>query len=224
MVFVSQELVELISEATDVNRGQSKPKNEMQLSDPLNLEIPWHGKIEIPVNTATDAPPVGKSTLNIAGVGLDNFFSEWKEEVTLNESKELLLSKNANLAGRSIAFQGRDDLSLVANVQPSTTPMKSKEREIDGGQSSWAAEFQSAESGAAGQGFGSSDPFSGSQTDISMHVDIVFGSRNTNSGDTIPSHTNADDWFQDNPRSSPVLTGNFVDKTNSSYVNADDWF
>lgn len=171
-----------------------------------------------------DAPPVGKSTLNLAGVDLDNFFSEWKEEVTLDESKELLLSKNANLADRSIAFQGQDDLSLFANDQPSTTPMKSKEHEIDGGQSSWAAEFQSAGSGAAGQGFGSSDPFSGSQTDISMHMDVVFGSRNTNSGDTIPSHTNADDWFQDNPTSNPVLTSSFVDKTNSSYVDADDWF
>lgn len=48
-------------------------------------------------------------------------------------------------------------------------------------------------------------------------MDVVFGSRNTNSGDTIPSHANAGDWFQDNPTSNPVLTSSFVDKTNSSW-------
>ncbi|OWM75391.1 uncharacterized protein LOC116195740 [Punica granatum] len=218
------EVVELIPEATDRNRGQSTPKDEMPLSELLNLEISWHAEIEKPENTTSEAPPQARSSLNLAGVDLDNFFSEGKGEVTLNQSEEQFSSINTNHANESIAFQGQKDLSLFENAQPSTNPVEPKEHERDNNQSSWVTEFQSAGSAAENKDSRSFDPFAGSQADISTHMDMVFGSANTNSGDAIPSsHSNADDWFQDNLGINSTLAGGFMDLTNSS-VDAPDWF
>lgn len=214
-------MVELISEATDVNRGQSAPKNEMPLFDLLNLEIPWHSKIEKPENVAIEAAPQVKSSVSLAGVDLDNFFGEGKGEVTPVVSKERLPMKNADHASENITFQVQGDLSFFENAQLSTTSVKAKENENDSSQSSRAATFQSGSSGSANKDSRSVDLFSGSQADISMHIDAVFGPGSTNSGGTVPSsNSNSDDLFRDNRRS----TSSFIGPTNSSSVNDDDWF
>lgn len=164
--------MELPVGANEYNRGQTARKDDLSLSDLLNIEIKWTSmpeKIETSVSSETPAQP--KRLADLAGVNLDSFFSEGKKDAASSTSEELFepstqitgkesnanafqgqetrsLFENVEIASKeSNAFQGNETLSLFENVQPSSeTVVQSTEGESGDSFSGWAANFQSADS------------------------------------------------------------------------------
>lgn len=252
----------LDSDAKDSKRGQNTPNETISISDLLNLEIRWFPKPEIPTTRASnEVHAKQKASLNRAGVDFDNFFVEPKRKDTSSVSVEHFEVPQQEQVTERDGFQGSGDLSLFENVQPSNIPKQSSQQSRDLS-SAWDAEFQSAGSGnlnkdsgssdpfassavdlSAPKNSGPSDPFASSGADLSAHMDVIFGSRKESSSFNItngqPSASSAaDDWFQEDPRSTSTSRTvgqseqsqevvNFVDaKTGgaaASSVNDFDW-
>ncbi|KAI3440884.1 uncharacterized protein J3R85_002913 [Psidium guajava] len=203
------ETVEPISEGNRSNRGRSMPKDSIPLSDLLNLEIRWSSKPEKPGTSITDDSSLAKTSLNLAGLDLDNFFGEAKRKNTANESEEQLGASKQSENAESIDFHSPQNLSLFESMQSSTEPVQSSEHGNYNTMSSWEPEFQSAGSEAFAKDSRSLDPFASSTGDLSTHMDTVFGSgiesRSTDAKDGAPSSYKMDDWFKDDPRSYSVF-------------------
>lgn len=203
------ETVEPFSEGNESNRGRSMPKESITLSDLLNLEIRWSSKSEKPGTIITNESSLAITSLNLAGLDLDNFFGEVKTKIIPNESEEQLGASKQRGKAESIAFHSSENLSLFENLQSSAEPVQSPEHGNYNTMSSWEPEFQSADSEAFAKDSRSLDPFTSSTVDLSTHMDTVFGSgiesRGTDAEDGAPSSSKMDDWFEDDPRSYSVF-------------------
>ncbi|KAK9285614.1 hypothetical protein L1049_024810 [Liquidambar formosana] len=166
-------------ELFESNKQKSAPKDEFSLSDLLDLEIKWPTESEKINTSLKDKGPVqSKTSLNLVGVDLDNFFSEAKRDTVSNASGEQLGLNTQIKSTESNAFQGLENLSVFENGQPSAIAVRSTESESESGDrfSGWEAEFQSASSdGTQHKESNSFDPLGGSTVDLSAHMDAVFG-------------------------------------------------
>lgn len=193
--------------ANESTRGQSTQKDEFPISDLLNLEIRWSAESEkVETCVSNETLVQSKSSLNLAGVDLDNFFPDRKRDAASSASEEQLLQNKQIGSTESDDFQVRENLSLFENVQPSETATRSMEDESGDSFSGWEANFQSADSGTPHEETKSFDPFVASTGDFSAHLDTVFGPGNdsidaTVKDNTVPSASTNDGWFQDDLRS-----------------------
>lgn len=186
----------------EASRGRSAVKDEGSLSDLLDLEIKWTSESEkLGAGVSNEASVRSKSPLNLAGVDLDNFFSEARRDTVIKASEEQFAATKEIRSKESNALQGHENLSLFENVHPSETVVRPAEDKNSAAVSGWEAEFQNANSESGHEGSKEFDPFVGSTVDLSSHMDAVFGSgKDINSAhvsdDTTPaSRTN--DWIQD---------------------------
>ncbi|KAI8006932.1 hypothetical protein LOK49_LG07G02609 [Camellia lanceoleosa] len=165
-------------EENELNRGHNTPEDEIALSDLLNLEITWPAKPESEKteHSLTNSAQVqSKSSLNLAGVDLDNFFTESKRDFVSNALEEQPEINKQSENVEMNAFASQENFSLFQNVQHSETPVSASEVKHDDGFSGWKADFQSADSGNQHEGARSFDPFVGSTVDLSAHMDSIFG-------------------------------------------------
>ncbi|WCJ43613.1 dentin sialophosphoprotein-related [Euphorbia peplus] len=197
------ELVGPLIEVSQSNQGQITPEVDLPLSDLLDLEIRWPSEPKRSEFTSvSEREQVYKlSNVNVAGVDLDNFFTEAKaDNVSVSTDEHITRNKHED-GTETNAFQGRESLSLFENVKPSETVAITEEAISGDSISGWEANFQSA-------GFGTlqenklSDPFVGSSSvDLSSHMDAVFGSGkdlfDEKREGTISSISNKNDWFED---------------------------
>ncbi|KAK6918838.1 hypothetical protein RJ641_017260 [Dillenia turbinata] len=110
------------TDSNESNRGQTAQKEEILLSELLDLEIKWTEQSEkIEPSVSLGAPTQSKSLLNMAGVDLGNFFTDPKEESALNLPDKQSIPGNTNKTTEGSAFSGEENLSLSENVQPSKT-------------------------------------------------------------------------------------------------------
>ncbi|ONI18407.1 hypothetical protein PRUPE_3G214000 [Prunus persica] len=237
-----QEIVELPTGADEFNRGQTARKDDLSLSDLLNLEIKWTSKPEkVETDFSNETPTQPKSLPDLAGVNLDNFFSEGKKDAAVNISEEQLFESSTQTTGEEInAFEVRETLSLFENVQPFETVVESTEGESGDSFSGWAANFQSAASETlphasetlphASENLHQAsenipqeskviDPFVGSTVDLSAHIDTVFGSA-VHSTDEKSNHSMTGsaplttDWFR----------GDLLGVSNSGFAGGPEQF
>ncbi|KAA8524720.1 hypothetical protein F0562_011143 [Nyssa sinensis] len=185
-------------EENELSRGKSPPKDEISLSDLLNLEITWPVELEKPETSLTDKVPVqSKSSLNLTGVDLDNFFSESKSDTVFNvfEEQPVFNKKIENIEIN--AFVGQENLDLFQNVQPSETAVRFSEDKNGDLFTGWEADFQSA--GNQNECLKSSNLFIGSTGDLSSHHSVLGPGKDIKDGkpreDSATSITNS--WIQD---------------------------
>ncbi|TQD79311.1 hypothetical protein C1H46_035148 [Malus baccata] len=144
------EIVDLPIGANELNRGQTARKDELSLSDLLNLEIKWTSRPEkIETDLSNETPSLPKLP-DLAGVNLDNFFFEGNKDDASSSSEELFGSNTQIVSKES--FQGHETLSLFENVKPFETVVQTTEGES--GDSGWAASFQFAVSESLPQASG----------------------------------------------------------------------
>ncbi|KAJ9176881.1 hypothetical protein P3X46_012149 [Hevea brasiliensis] len=216
------ELVAPSVESNASSRGQNTPEIEFPLLDLLDLEIRWPSEPEkFESSVSEKAPAQWLGTLSLAGVDLDNFFTEAKVDAVSASTEEQFTLKNHEDATGSNAFGGHGNLSLFENVKPSEeVPASSKEDESGDSFSGWEADFQSASSGTQQQELKLSDPFMGSagtgiqhqesklsdpfvgssSVDLSSQMDDVFGPGkelvDDKTKENITSASNMKDWFE----------------------------
>ncbi|KAF3443442.1 hypothetical protein FNV43_RR13124 [Rhamnella rubrinervis] len=194
------EIVEPPIEANNSNRGQAAPKEEIPLSDLLDLEITWFSQSEKFGTTFSNETPVqSKISLNLAGVSLENFFDKVEKDGIFNASEESAAPNKQIVSKENI--QGHDNLNLFENVRPSETAVPSMGGESSYSDSGWGADFQSAASGAHHEESTSYDPFVNATVDLSVHMDDVFGpgkdSIDRKEREMTGSASMANDWFED---------------------------
>ncbi|XP_059661095.1 uncharacterized protein LOC132307382 [Cornus florida] len=162
-------------EGNESNRGKSSGKDEISLSDLLNLQIIWPAESEKPGTSFTNKVLVqDQSSLNLTGADVDNFFPEPRQDTVSNatEKQPVKIEQFDNI--KASTFVDQENISLFLNAQPSETAVRSHE-DVKGEQFSGWADFQSAGSGNQHEGSKSFDPFEGSTIDLSSHMDSVFG-------------------------------------------------
>uniref|UniRef100_A0A2P2QLI8 Dentin sialophosphoprotein n=1 Tax=Rhizophora mucronata TaxID=61149 RepID=A0A2P2QLI8_RHIMU len=219
------ELVAPSVEAKDSNRGHNAPQNEFPLSDLLDLEIRWSSESQVSEARISDKTPAQKlSTLNLAGVDLDNFFIEAKaESLSAPSGNYFALDKHGNGLG-SNAFQGHGSLSLFENAQLSEPAVKTKEYEGGDSFSGWEAEFQSAGSGTQTEESKPFDSLVGSSSDnLSTHMDSIGPGKDLDNQrtteDATSSASNLNDWMKDDSWSN-FNTGNATSSSgNSTFIH-----
>lgn len=111
--------MEPLIEANNSNRGQTAAKEELKLSDLLDLEIKWSSEKE-KVETSTlskETPAQNKSPLNLAGVDIENFFDKGEKDDFFNVSEESSAAVKQIVNDESI--KGHENLNLFENVCPS---------------------------------------------------------------------------------------------------------
>lgn len=179
------------------------PKDEFPLSDLLSLEVRWSAESEIVGPSVSNETLIqSKSSLNLAGVDLDNFFADGKRDAASSASEEQLVWNRQIGNTESNDFQVREKLSLFDNIQPSETATRSIEDESGDSFSGWEANFQSADSGTPQEETKSLDPFVGNESEISSHLDTFFGpAKDSSAGNAndnmVPSASMNSGWFQD---------------------------
>ncbi|XP_022943738.1 uncharacterized protein LOC111448397 isoform X3 [Cucurbita moschata] len=120
------------------NRGKSP--EQFPLTDILDLEIRWPETEDMGLSDDTSAP--SKSTLNLAGVELDCYFSEGKNDSTSKASDELPLPNTQIDVSESKTIKDNVGLSLFGNVPSSE--MTTRITKHDDSFSGWEASFQTA--------------------------------------------------------------------------------
>lgn len=161
-------------EENKFNRGRSRSKDEISLSDLLNIKITLPAESEKTEQSLTNGIPIrNTSSLNSVGVDLDNFFADSKRDAFFNSLEEQPVINKQSENMEMNAFSSQTNISLFQNVQHSETAVTSSEVKNGGTFSGWEADFQSAENQQ--EGSRSFDPFVGSTVDLSAHVDSVFG-------------------------------------------------
>lgn len=187
-------------EANNSNRGKTAPKEEIPLSDLLDLEITWFSQSEkFGTSFSNETPIQRKSPLNLTGVNLENFFDKGEKEGIFNASEESASPNKQNVSKESI--QGHGNLNLFENVCPSESAVLSMGGESSYTDSGWGADFESAASGTHHEESTSYDPFVNATVDLSAHMDDVFGpgkdSIDRKEKDMTGSASMANDWFED---------------------------
>ncbi|GFY97558.1 dentin sialophosphoprotein-like protein [Actinidia rufa] len=187
------------------NRGQNTPKDEVSLSDLLDLEIPWPPESEKTEHSlaTNNVPGEGKSSLYLVGVDLDNFFVESKRDLVSHSSEEKLETNRQSDNVEMNAFSSQENISLFQNVHQSATTFGSSEVKDNDGFTGWEADFQSADSGNQSEASRSFDTVVGSTVDLSAQLDSVFGPgkdlEDEKPRDTSFLASATNDWIQDDP-------------------------
>lgn len=186
-------------DAINSNRRQTAPKEEIQLSDLLDLEITWVSQPEkFGTSFSNGAPVQSIGSLNLTGVNIENFFNK-REKDSFNAFEESAAPSKQFVNNESI--QGHENLNLFENLRPSETVVPSTGGESHYSDSGWGADFQSAASGTNHEST-SYDPFANSTVDLSAHMETVFGGPRKDSvdrkeRDMTGSASKANDWFED---------------------------
>lgn len=210
-------------------RGQSTSNHEISLSDLLKLEIPWPADSQKTEYSLTDDVLVQrKSSLNLDGVDMDNFFVESKRNRASNSSEEQPVTnkQSDNMGIRT--FSSKENLSLFQNVTHSSTEVSPPEIKDDDGFSGWEADFQSADSGNQHEVSRSFDPFVGSTVDLSAHMDSVFGPGKNVEDEkpkdaSTPFASSTTDWIQNDPwNNSNFLASHEALAVDASIKNKDE--
>ncbi|CAJ1939958.1 unnamed protein product [Sphenostylis stenocarpa] len=139
------EMVTPVIDENEWNRGRNESKDEIPLSELLDLEIRWPSEAEIAQSSSSaSAAFQGKSSLSLAGVDLDSYFNR-------KESNSDVFQPNM-ASGRQVGtasdntFQANENLSLFQNVQASEVAAGSAENLSGDSFSGWEARFTSASS------------------------------------------------------------------------------
>ena len=172
------------------NRGKSP--EQFPLTDLLDLEIRWPESEKKGISDETPAP--SKSTLNLAGVDLGNYFTEEKNDTTSKASDGLPPPSKRTVEDNA-------DLSLFDKFPSFETATRTTKHESDDSFSGWEASFQPASSATPLDNSKSVDPFVVSGVNISSSLETTFGNQNkSSSGETEdtknPSSSTTNDWFQ----------------------------
>ncbi|ESW25858.1 hypothetical protein PHAVU_003G071200 [Phaseolus vulgaris] len=140
------EMVAPVMDENEWNRGRNVSKDEIPLSELLDLEIRWPSESEIAqLSTSDSAAFQGKSSLSLAGVDLDSYFNQ-KESDSDVFDKNLASERQVGTALDN-TFKANENLSLFQNVQASELAAASAENPSVDSLSSWEASFTSASSG-----------------------------------------------------------------------------
>ncbi|KAL5165374.1 hypothetical protein HKD37_18G050506 [Glycine soja] len=187
------EMVAPVVNENEWNRGRSESKDEIPLSELLDLEIRWPSEAER-VQTSTSDPAVfqGKSSLNLAGVDLDSFFDRRESDSDMFEQN---LASERQVGGASDkSLQASENLSLFQNVQASEVDAGSVENQSGNSFSSWEASFTSASSGPVHEVSKSVDH---SKVELDMASGFSKHSVGVNKNDDFNlSASTEDDYFQ----------------------------
>ncbi|XP_061365225.1 uncharacterized protein LOC133308600 [Gastrolobium bilobum] len=187
------EMVAPVEEENASNRGRSESKNEIPLSELLDLEIRWHSEAERTASSNSDSAVFqGKSSLTLAGVDLDSFFDRRESDSDAFE-QNLASGRQVGTASDN-TFQANENLSLFQNVQASEAASGSAEDQSGDSFSGWEANFKSASSGSVHEESKSVDH-------SKVGLDVVSGDWKDSVGvkkndDFNPSASTEDDWFQ----------------------------
>ncbi|TQD77424.1 hypothetical protein C1H46_037041 [Malus baccata] len=207
------EIVDLPVGANELNRAQTARKDELSLSDLLNLEIKWTSK---PEKIETDLPNEIPNLLklpDLAGVNLDNFFFEERKMVlrVIPKSSSGLAHRLSTTEGESgdsgwaASFQFAASESQASGNLPQASgnlPQASETLPLASEILPRASESLPQASESLPQESKSLDPFVGSTVDFSARIGTVFGSvvdsTNEKSNHSVTgSASMSSDWFQD---------------------------
>lgn len=140
------EMVEQVVDENAWNRGRSETKDEIPLSELLDLEIRWPSDAERALSSTSDSAAFqGKSSLNLAGVDLDSFFE--RREADSDEFEPNLASGRQGNPASDNTFQTNENLSLFQKDQASEVAAGSADNQGGDSFSGWEANFMSASSG-----------------------------------------------------------------------------
>ncbi|KAI4334136.1 hypothetical protein L6164_018865 [Bauhinia variegata] len=188
------EMVRPFVEGNESNRKKSDSKDEIPLSELLDLEIRWSSESERLPSSNSDEPAFqSKSAAHLVGVDIDSFFAP-RESTSNGFEVQLDSNKHIDSAANN-AFQVSPNLSLFQNAPfPETATGSTKDQ---GGDSftGWEASFQSATS--SGVLKEKSKYFDPSVADL----DAAFGYGKDSVGvkkndDLNPPASTGSDWFQ----------------------------
>lgn len=221
-----QETVGPLSEKGELNRGQSRPKFEISLSDLLDFKITWPAEEQGEIN-ASKNKLVERSYLNLTGIDLDNFFHESRRTDASITLEEHPVTNSDVVTAKINGAATHDNLSFFEDVKPSESAVQSSKYENNDAISGWEADFQCANSGEKFSGSNSFnpsvhsaaasnnqrqsskqlDPFDGSTVDISSQLDSVFGpakgSKDGRLGGYSAVSPSIGDWTSDDLWSNP---------------------
>ncbi|KAF6172834.1 hypothetical protein GIB67_034686 [Kingdonia uniflora] len=106
--------------ASDSGKGQNAANNDLIFSDPFDLELKWSALSEkTETSNASSMPVYSKSFLNLAGVDLDNFFSETQKDAAPSTAEEQFMPRKQISSVENSAFKGQESLNLFENAQSS---------------------------------------------------------------------------------------------------------
>ncbi|XP_057417756.1 uncharacterized protein LOC130711968 [Lotus japonicus] len=170
-----------------LNRGRSESKDEIPLSELLDLEIRWPSEAERTLSNNSDstASP-GKSSLNLAGVDLDSFFDRRDSDSDISEQK--LTSRIEVGAASDNTLKANKNLSQAWEAATGSTEDQSGDSF-----SGWEADFKSASSGPVHEG-SQSDHSKVESHSVSGNWDGSVGVKKNN--DINPSASTKNDGYQ----------------------------
>lgn len=146
------------SGGTQSDRGQSSLKDEIALSDFLNMELKW------PDESKRLGMINEERSLTLVGVDLNDLVPEGSSDNTSSAYNEKPVTSKKTEIKETALFHGQRNLNLFEETKSSQPMLRSNEGENDKAFSGWEAEFQSAAPDAKG-------PF----TDNTSHIDSVKG-------------------------------------------------
>lgn len=197
------EMVEPVNKGNDSNRERSASKEEIPLSELLDLEIIRPSESDGPqTGNSDEAAFQSKGSLNLAAVDLDSFFAQRK--FASDAFEDQLASKKLVDSAEDKPLQTNENLSLFQNdLTPETTTGPS-EGQSGNSFSGWEADFQSAGSEAV-------DKEARSFDHSNVDLDEVFGYGNASlsvkKNDSLnPSASMENDWFQGGIQRTSELT------------------
>ncbi|XP_019461684.1 PREDICTED: uncharacterized protein LOC109360921 isoform X2 [Lupinus angustifolius] len=186
------EMVAPLMEENASNRGKSDSKDEIPLSELLDLEIRWPSEAErTPQGGNSDSAAFqGKSLLNLTGVDIESFF--YRREPDFDVPEQNLGSGREMGTALDNAFQANENLSLFQSVQASEAATGSAKDQSGDFFSGWDANFKSA--GPVHEGSKSFYPYK-------VDFDTVSGSWTSSVGvkksdESNPSASTESDWFE----------------------------
>ncbi|XP_071726046.1 uncharacterized protein [Rutidosis leptorrhynchoides] len=181
--FNGSERVGSLAEGVGINGSPSPAEDEATLSELLDLKI-----------TLRDQPKYSENlksyehnrSLNLDATDVDDFFVESKRDIHIGSDvrEELQVANNSD---QNKAFEAQENY----NVLPSETSVTSP---IDDASSDWNAEFQFADTKMEDEIPKSADHFVGSEADLSLQMDAVFGQEKSFNSKKV---NDASDLFQD---------------------------
>nr|GMC88272.1 Dentin sialoprotein [Ipomoea batatas] len=178
-------------EKTEANRRHSTPKDNICLSELLDLKIRLFSVQQSEINGASKETQQGNSSLNYTGIDLDNFFCRPKCDNTSCKQPATSYPVENEIA-KTVATP---DYSLFQNVQSFQPAVTTSQNNKTDDFSGWEADFRSADSETQSVSktsdpvFGStvdsesqvgnsnsSNAFVSSAVDLSAEMDSIFGS------------------------------------------------
>ncbi|KAK7256186.1 hypothetical protein RIF29_29624 [Crotalaria pallida] len=190
--FDDLEMVAPMGEENASNKGKSEAKEEIPLSELLDLEIRWPSEAERDPHSGNSdsAAFLGKSSLNLAGVDLGSFFYPRESDVDAFQQNSGSVREIGTASDN--AFQAEENLSLFQNFQGlETAPGSAKDQRGDFF-SGWDANFKSA-----GPVQEESKSFDRSKVDFDTVSGSWTGSVGAKKNDEFnPSASMGNDWFQ----------------------------